>query len=142
MSDKFRFSKKYRNIKQKSDELIKAGAPTRDDLEEFFRKMETRRTEPIPRRIEESEKFVAMIMEFCELFEYDMEISRSDAEISAIMKIDVLVISGHCKNHFNRILTLADEINIHPNPQNENLLILRYYTHEVFFDGKKTRNID
>lgn len=140
--DRFRFSKKFKSIEQRSDELIKAGAPTRDELEEFFRKMETRKIDPIPRRLEEAEKFVAMILEFCEMFEYDMEISRSEDHISATMKLDVLVLSGYCKNYFNRILALADEINIHPNPQNDNVLILRYYTHEVYFDGKKTRNID
>lgn len=139
--ENFRFNKRYRGIDKKHNELIDAGAPSKEELEDFLKKLETREFVPIPRRIKEAETFVAMIMEFCDLFEYDMEISRSENEISAIMKINVLVLSGYCKDYFNRILTMADEINIHPNPQNENLLIIRYYTHEVYFNGKKTRNI-
>ena len=139
--ENFRFNKRYGGIDKKHNELIDAGAPSKEEVEDFLKKLETREFVPIPRRIKEAETFVAMIMEFCDLFEYDMEISRSENEISAIMKINVLVLSGYCKDYFNRILTMADEINIHPNPQNENLLIIRYYTHEVYFNGKKTRNI-
>ena len=140
--ENFRFNKRYRSIDKKHNELIDAGAPSKEEVEDFLKKLETREFVPIPRRIKEAETFVAMVMEFCDLFEYDMEISRSENEISAIMKINVLVLSGYCKDYFNRILTMSDEINIHPNPQNENLLIIRYYTHEVYFNGKKTLNIE
>ena len=140
--DKFRFNKRYGNSNNELDKIENSNHPKLDDFEDLLRKIKARKLEPIPRRVKEAESFVSMIMEFCDLFEYDMEISRSEDEISAIMKINVLVLSGYCKDYFNRILTMADEINIHPNPQNENLLIIRYYTHEVYFNGKKTRNIE
>ena len=140
--ENFRFNKRYRAIKRRSDDMIKMGAPTPEELEEFFRKMDTRKSIPVQRRIKEAETFVAMIMEFCDIFEYDMEISRNKDEISATMKIEVVVLSGYCKEFFSRILKMADEINIFPNKQNENILVIRYYTHEVYIDGKKTRNIE
>ncbi len=140
--DKFRFNKKFGNTDSSQVNKKDINTPKLDDFENFLKKLETRKAVPVSRRIKEAETFVAMIIEFCDLFEYDMEITRSDSEISAIMKIEVLILSGYCKDYFNRILAMADEINIHPNPQNENLLIIRYYTHEVFFDGKKTRNIE
>ena len=140
--DKFRFNKKYRSAENVQDKSEESCTPKLDDFDEFMKKLQTRECKPIQRRINQAESFVAMIMEFCDLFEYDMEISRSDSEISVSIKIEVLILSGYCKDYFNRILALADEINIHPNPQNENLLIIRYYTHEVYFDGKKTRNIE
>ena len=98
--ENLRFNKRYRAIKRRSDDMIKMGAPTPEELEEFFRKMDTRKSIPVQRRIKEAETFVAMIMEFCDIFEYDMEISRNKDEISATMKIEVVVLSGYCKEFF------------------------------------------
>lgn len=136
--DRFIFSKKY---DANQDDLKDIPVPKLDDFDTFMKKLKESTAEEIPERKEKAELFVNMIMEFCDFFEHDVEITKNQHDIEAKLSIECLVLSRHCKNDFCRILELADEIDIHTDRSNNHVMCLRYYTHEVYFDGRKTRYI-
>ena len=44
------------------------------------------------------------------MFSYDIDIEQLDREIQAKMKIDVLSLSGHCKDGFVGLMQMADDL--------------------------------
>lgn len=115
--------------------------PELDSFEEFWKKCQEAVVVPVPARLEGAKVFIQKIMDFCELFSYDIEIEQLNREIQAKMKIDVLTLSGYCKNEFVSLMQMADDLSLYKNQEGDTVFTFSYYTHEIYFEGKPSRNL-
>ena len=134
------FSKKYDRDKELE---IHEGEQTTamESFEEFWKKCQEAVVVPVPARLEGAKVFIQKVMEFCEWFSYDIEIEQLNREIQAKMKIDVLSLSGHCKDEFVSLMQMADDLSLYKNKDGDTVFTFSYYTHQIYFDGKESRNL-
>ena len=118
-----------------------APKPELDSFEEFWRKCQEAVVVPVPARLEGAKDFMRKIMEFSAWFSYDIDIEQLNREIQAKMKIDVLSLSGHCKDEFVGLMQMADDLALYKTKDDDTVFTFSYYTHQIYFDGKGSRNI-
>lgn len=134
------FSKKYDKEKELN---VPEGAPSgnMESFEEFWRKCQEAVVVLVPARLEGAKAFIQKVMNFSAWFNYDIEIEQLSREIQAKMKIDVLSLSGHCKDEFVGLIQTADDLSIYKTKDDDTVFTFSYYTHEIYYDGKKSRNL-
>ena len=137
---RFRFYKKYdKNSVPEPLEEVKCPLP--DDPEEFLDMIKNIRYELVPARSKGAAQFTEQVMKFSAMFEYDLEIETKEHEVEAKLIIEVLSLSGYCKQEFCKLLMFADDVVLLKNPEDKIVLILTYYTHEAYMNGRKMRKI-
>ena len=112
-----------------------------ESFEEFWRKCQEAVIVPVPARLEGAKEFIKKVMDFSAIFSYDIDIEQKDREIQAIMKIDVLSLSGHCKDEFVGLMQMADDLSIYRTKDGDTVFTFSYYTHEIYFEGRPSRNL-
>ncbi len=112
-----------------------------DSFEEFWRKCQEAVVVPVPARLEGAKEFIKKVMDFSAIFSYDIDIEQKDREIQAVMKIDVLSLSGYCKDDFVNLMQMADDLSLYKTKDGDTVFTFSYYTHEVYFEGKPSRNL-
>ena len=134
------FSKKYDREKELE---VQEGAPesNMESFEEFWRKCQEAVVVPVPARLEGAKEFIKKVIDFSAIFSYDIDIEQLNREIQAKMKIDVLSLSGHCKDEFVGLMQMADDLAIYRTKDGDTVFTFSYYTHEVYFAGKPSRNL-
>ena len=137
---RFRFYKKFdKNTVPEPLEEVKCPLP--DDPEEFLDMIKNIRYELVPARSKGAEQFTEQVMKFSAMFEYDFEIETKEHEVEAKLIIEVLSLSGYCKQEFCKLLILADDVSMYENNDHKTVLTLTYYTHEAYMNGRKLRHI-
>ena len=134
------FSKKY-DREQELKALEGAPESNMESFEEFWKKCQEAIVVPVPARLEGAKEFVRKIMDFSAWFSYDIDIEQLNREIQAKMKIDVLSLSGHCKDDFVGLMQMADDLSLYKNKNGDTVFTFSYYTHEIYFEGKPSRNL-
>ena len=134
------FSRRYDRDKELE---AQEGAPESkmESFEEFWRKCQEAVIVPVPARLEGAKEFIKKVMDFSAIFSYDIDIEQKDREIQAVMKIDVLSLSGYCKNDFVNLMQMADDLSLYKTKDGDTVFTFSYYTHEVYFEGKPSRNL-
>ena len=118
-----------------------APKPELDSFEEFWRKCQEAVVVPVPARLEGAKEFIKKVMDFSAIFSYDIDIEQKDREIQAIMKIDVLSLSGYCKDDFVNLMQMADDLSLYKTKDGDTVFTFSYYTHEIYFEGRPSRNL-
>ena len=118
-----------------------APKPELDSFEEFWRKCQEAVVVPVPARLEGAKEFIKKVMDFSTIFSYDIDIEQKDREIQAIMKIDVLSLSGYCKDEFVNLMQMADDLSLYRTKDEDTVFTFSYYTHEIYFEGRPSRNL-
>ena len=134
------FSKKY----DREQELKKVeGAPetNMESFDEFWKKWQDAIVVPVPARLEGAKEFVRKVMDFSSIFSYDIDIEQLNREIQAKMKIDVLSLSGYCKDDFVSLMQMADDLSLYKTKDGDTVFTFSYYTHEIYYEGKPSRNL-
>lgn len=134
------FSRKYDREKELE---VPEGAhtPNMESFDEFWRKCQEAVIIPVPARLEGAKVFIQKVMDFSAWFSYDIEIERLNREIQAKLKIDALSLSGHCKDEFISLMQMADDLSIYQTKDNDTIFTFSYYTHEIYFEGKPSRDL-
>ena len=119
------------------------GAPesNMDSFEEFWRKCQEAVVVPVPARLEGAKEFIKKVMDFSAIFSYDIDIEQLNREIQAKMKIDVLSLSGYCKDDFVGLMQMADDLSLYRTKDGDTVFTFSYYTHEIYYEGKPSRNL-
>ena len=112
-----------------------------ESFEEFWKKCQEAVVVPVPERLEGAKEFIKKVMDFSAIFSYDIDIEQKDREIQAKMKIDVLSLSGHCKDDFVGLMQMADDLSIYRTKDGDTVFTFSYYTHEIYYEGKPSRNL-
>lgn len=134
------FSRRY--DKDKELEIPEDSAkPELDSFEEFWRKCQEAVVVPVPERLEGAKEFIKKVMDFSAYFSYDIEIEQLNREIQAKMKIDVLSLSGYCKDEFVGLMQMADDLALYKTNDDDTVFTFSYYTHEIYNEGKPSRNL-
>ena len=134
------FSRRY--DRDKELEIPEDSAkPELDSFEEFWRKCQEAVVVPVPERLEGAKEFIKKVMDFSAYFSYDIEIEQLNREIQAKMKIDVLSLSGYCKDDFVNLMQMANDLAIYRTKDGDTVFTFSYYTHEVYFEGRPSRNL-
>ena len=118
-----------------------APKPELDSFEEFWRKCQEAVVIPVPARLEGAKEFIKKVMDFSAIFSYDINIEQKDREIQAVMKIDVLSLSGYCKDDFVNLMQMADDLSLYKTKDGDTVFTFSYYTHEIYFEGRPSRNL-
>ena len=118
-----------------------APKPELDSFEEFWRKCQEAVVIPVPARLEGAKEFIKKVMDFSAIFSYDIDIEQKDREIQAAMKIDVLSLSGYCKDDFVNLMQMADDLSLYKTKDGDTVFTFSYYTHEIYFEGRPSRNL-
>ena len=134
------FSRRYDKEKE-SGVPEAAPKPELDSFEQFWCKCQEAVAVPVPERLEGAKEFIRKIMEFSSWFSYDIDIEQLDREIQAKMKIDVLSLSGHCKDDFVGLMQMADDLSLYRSKDGDTVFTFSIYTHEIYYEGKPSRNL-
>ena len=134
------FSRRYDREKE-LDVPEDAPKPELDSFEEFWRKCQEAVVVPVPARLEGAKEFIKKVMDFSAIFSYDIDIEQKDREIQAVMKIDVLSLSGYCKDDFVNLMQMADDLSLYKTKDGDTVFTFSYYTHEIYYEGKPSRNL-
>ena len=134
------FSRRYDRDKE-LEALEGAPESKMESFEEFWKKCQEAVVVPVPARLEGAKEFIKKVMDFSAIFSYDIDIEQKDREIQAKMKIDVLSLSGYCKDDFVNLMQMADDLSLYKTKDGDTVFTFSYYTHEIYFDGRKSRNI-
>ena len=118
-----------------------ASKPELDSFEEFWKKCQEAVVIPVPARLEGAKEFIKKVMDFSAIFSYDIDIEQKDREVQAVMKIDVLSLSGYCKDDFVNLMQMANDLAIYRTKDGDTVFTFSYYTHEVYFEGRPSRNL-
>ena len=118
-----------------------APKPELDSFDEFWRKCQEAVVVPVPARLEGAKEFIKKVMDFSAIFSYDIDIEQKDREIQAIMKIDVLSLSGYCKDDFVNLMQMADDLSLYKTKNGDTVFTFSYYTHEIYFEERPSRNL-
>jgi len=134
------FSRRYDRDKELE---AQEGAPESkmESFEEFWRKCQEAVVVPVPERLEGAKEFIKKVMDFSAIFSYDIDIEQKDREIQAAMKIDVLSLSGYCKDDFVNLMQMADDLSLYKTKDGDTVFTFSYYTHEIYFEGRHSRNL-
>lgn len=94
---------------------------------------------PVPERLEGKDGFTDLAINLSERYQYDVDIFDHGNEIEVIFYFELFAYLSELKE----LLILADKIVVECDSTKENSLkvILEYYTHEQYFNGKAKRNI-
>lgn len=134
------FSRRYDRDKE-LEALEGAPESKMESFEEFWRKCQEAVVVPVPERLEGAKEFIKKVMDFSAIFSYDIDIEQKDREIQAIMKIDVLSLSGYCKDDFVSLMQMADDLSLYKTKDGDTVFTFSYYTHEIYFEGRPSRNL-
>lgn len=134
------FSRRYDRDKE-LEALEGAPESKMESFEEFWRKCQEAVIVPVPARLEGAKEFIKKVMDFSAIFSYDIDIEQKNREIQAVMKIDVLSLSGYCKEDFVNLMQMADDLSLYKTKDGDTVFTFSYYTHEVYFGGKPSRNL-
>ena len=134
------FSRRY-NREKELEVPEDAPKPELDSFEEFWRKCQEAVVVPVPARLEGAKEFIKKVMDFSAIFSYDIDIEQKDREIQAVMKIDVLSLSGYCKDDFVNLMQMADDLSLYKTKDGDTVFTFSYYTHEIYYEGKPSRNL-
>ena len=134
------FSRRYDRDKE-LEALEGAPESKMESFEEFWRKCQEAVVIPVPARLEGAKEFIKKVMDFSAIFSYDIDIEQKDREIQAKMKIDVLSLSGHCKDEFVGLMQMADDLSLYKTKDGDTVFTFSYYTHEIYFEGRPSRNL-
>ena len=134
------FSRRYDRDKE-LDVPEEAPKPELESFEEFWRKCQEAVVVPVPERLEGAKGFIKKVMDFSAIFSYDIDIEQKDREIQAVMKIDVLSLSGYCKDDFVNLMQMADDLSLYKTKDGDTVFTFSYYTHEIYFEGRPSRNL-
>ena len=134
------FSRRY-NREKELEVPEDAPKPELDSFEEFWRKCQEAVVIPVPARLEGAKEFIKKVMDFSAIFSYDIDIEQKDREIQAVMKIDVLSLSGYCKDDFVNLMQMADDLSLYKTKDGDTVFTFSYYTHEIYFEGRPSRNL-
>ena len=134
------FSRRYDRDKE-LEALEGAPESKMESFEEFWKKCQEAVVIPVPARLEGAKEFIKKVMDFSAIFSYDIDIEQKDREIQAVMKIDVLSLSGYCKDDFVNLMQMANDLAIYRTKDGDTVFTFSYYTHEVYFEGKPSRNL-
>ena len=134
------FSRRYDRDKELE---AQEGAPESkmESFEEFWRKCQEAVIVPVPARLEGAKEFIKKVMDFSAIFSYDIDIEQKGREIQSVMKIDVLSLSGYCKDDFVNLMQMADDLAIYRTKDGDTVFTFSYYTHEIYFEGRPSRNL-
>ena len=134
------FSRRYDRDKELE---AQEGAPESkmESFEEFWKKCQEAVVVPVPERLEGAKEFIKKVMDFSAIFSYDIDIEQKDREIQAAMKIDVLSLSGYCKDDFVNLMQMADDLSLYKTKDGDTVFTFSYYTHEIYFEGRPSRNL-
>ena len=134
------FSRRYDRDKE-LEALEGAPESKMESFEEFWKKCQEAVVVPVPERLEGAKEFIKKVMNFSAIFSYDIDIEQKDREIQAVMKIDVLSLSGYCKDDFVNLMQMADDLSLYKTKDGDTVFTFSYYTHEVYFEGRPSRNL-
>ena len=134
------FSRRYDRDKE-LEALEGAPESKMESFEEFWKKCQEAVVVPVPERLEGAKEFIKKVMDFSAIFSYDIDIEQKDREIQAIMKIDVLSLSGYCKDDFVNLMQMADDLSLYKTKDGDTVFTFSYYTHEIYFEGRPSRNL-
>lgn len=134
------FSRRYDRDKE-LEALEGAPESKMESFEEFWKKCQEAVVVPVPERLEGAKEFIKKVMDFSAIFSYDIDIEQKDREIQAIMKIDVLSLSGYCKDDFVSLMQMADDLSLYKTKDGDTVFTFSYYTHEIYFEGRPSRNL-
>ena len=134
------FSRRYDRDKE-LEALEGAPESKMESFEEFWRKCQEAVVVPVPERLEGAKEFIKKVMDFSAIFSYDIDIEQKDREIQAAMKIDVLSLSGYCKDDFVNLMQMADDLSLYKTKDGDTVFTFSYYTHEIYFEGRHSRNL-
>ena len=134
------FSRRYDRDKE-LEALEGAPESKMESFEEFWKKCQEAVVVPVPARLEGAKEFIKNVMDFSAIFSYDIDIEQKDREIQAVMKIDVLSLSGYCKDDFVNLMQMADDLSLYKTKDGDTVFTFSYYTHEIYFEGKPSRNL-
>ena len=134
------FSRRYDRDKE-LEALEGAPESKMESFEEFWKKCQEAVVVPVPERLEGAKEFIKKVMDFSAIFSYDIDIEQKDREIQAKMKIDVLSLSGYCKDDFVGLMQMADDLSLYKTKDGDTVFTFSYYTHEIYFEGRPSRNL-
>ena len=134
------FSRRYDRDKE-LEALEGAPESKMESFEEFWKKCQEAVVVPVPARLEGAKEFIKNVMDFSAIFSYDIDIEQKDREIQAVMKIDVLSLSGYCKDDFVNLMQMADDLSLYKTKDGDTVFTFSYYTHEIYFEGRPSRNL-
>lgn len=134
------FSRRYDRDKE-LEALEGAPESKMESFEEFWKKCQEAVVVPVPERLEGAKEFIKKVMDFSAIFSYDIDIEQKDREIQAKMKIDVLSLSGYCKDEFVGLMQMADDLALYKTKDDDTVFTFSYYTHEIYYEGKPSRNL-
>lgn len=134
------FSRRYDRDKE-LEALEGAPESKMESFEEFWRKCQEAVIVPVPARLEGAKEFIKKVMDFSAIFSYDIDIEQKNREIQAVMKIDVLSLSGYCKEDFANLMQMADDLSLYKTKDGDTVFTFSYYTHEIYYEGKPSRNL-
>lgn len=134
------FSRRYDRDKE-LEALEGAPESKMESFEEFWKKCQEAVVVPVPERLEGAKEFIKKVMDFSAIFSYDIDIEQKDREIQAVMKIDVLSLSGYCKDDFVNLMQMADDLSLYKTKDGDTVFTFSYYTHEIYFEGRPSRNL-
>ena len=134
------FSRRYDRDKE-LEALEGAPESKMESFEEFWKKCQEAVVVPVPARLEGAKEFIKKVMDFSAIFSYDIDIEQKDREIQAVMKIDVLSLSGYCKDDFVNLMQMADDLSLYKTKDGDTVFTFSYYTHEIYFEGRPSRNL-
>ena len=134
------FSRRYDRDKE-LEALEGAPESKMESFEEFWKKCQEAVVVPVPARLEGAKEFIKNVMDFSAIFSYDIDIEQKDREIQAVMKIDVLSLSGYCKDDFVNLMQMADDLSLYKTKNGDTVFTFSYYTHEIYFEERPSRNL-
>lgn len=134
------FSRRYDRDKE-LETVEGASESNMESFEDFWRKCQEAVVVPVPARLEGAKEFIKKVMDFSAIFSYDIDIEQKDREIQAVMKIDVLSLSGYCKDDFVNLMQMADDLSLYKTKDGDTVFTFSYYTHEIYFEGRPSRNL-
>ncbi len=94
----------------------------------------------VPERYYELDTFIGAAKVFAGFEHTSIEIVKGDYEVNAIIDMESICLSGYAKDLLAYLLRMSDDVNYLPK-DGDLKLRLTYYTHELFRNGKKVRNI-
>lgn len=94
----------------------------------------------IEERLKEMDSFIEAAKYVADLFKFDIVITQEDDAIKVKMELSDFSASHYVKKVFLSLLSQADDVSIFIKPEATTLLLI-YYTHELYLDGKKVRDI-
>ena len=129
------------NVKRKSfNDQIGLSLP--DTGEEFLKMIEDNSEfEEIPGREHIKSKFIEFCKRFATSFELDINVKENKHETLITIEFDAMLVFAESKETLLTIFQIADEIEMVNLKKGKTTLILTYFTHQLYLNGKPMRKI-